>query len=135
MGFLADLFLGKPPYGKPKPQVGRWGEKYCRRILRKKGYRILDRNFKGRHGELDVVAVKKGVLVFVEVKTRKYDPAFTYGRPGDAVDLAKKKHLVYTAKEYVRRKKTTLPVRFDIFEVILHPDRAEWNHIEGAFRE
>ena len=52
-------------------ELGDWGEEKAARYLRRKGYRILDRNFSCRQGEIDIIAEKSGVVAFVEVKLRK----------------------------------------------------------------
>ncbi len=58
------------------------GENAAAEFLKKKGYVILERNFRKGYGEIDIIAVKKGTLVFVEVKTRSSDK---FGTPLDAI--------------------------------------------------
>lgn len=53
-----------------RQQLGPLGERACAQVLRKKGYRILDVNYRTRFGEIDIIAEKKPYIIFVEVKTR-----------------------------------------------------------------
>lgn len=131
-GFF-DLFKRKPPYGADKDTVGRYGEKICRKYLRQHGYSIVARNYRGSRGEIDVIAESGDCFVFVEVKTRKYFPGSPFGDPRDAVNREKQLHIIRTAKEFLWEHPTAKSVRFDIFEVLIHHDHTETNHIKGAF--
>lgn len=73
-----------------KDDLGRAGEDRAARHLRERGYEILDRNWRCPQGELDIVALRRGVLAFVEVKTRR---TAAYGYPLEAVDVRKKRRL------------------------------------------
>src|SRR5437660_11228107 len=83
-----------PWRNSPKPEHirrGTLGEKLARRFLRKNGYKILYRNFRGHGGgEIDIVARDKDTLVFIEVKTRTHEE---FGRPLSAVDRQKRKQI------------------------------------------
>ncbi len=81
-----------------KIDEGRSGEDIAESYLRKKGYKIIERNFSKRYGEIDIVAQDKDVLVFVEVKTRKSN---RYGNPLEAITPWKLKSLIKTAQYYV----------------------------------
>ncbi len=67
-------------------KTGSWGEKLAVNFLKKKGYKILQKNFHSKIGEIDIVAEDNGTLVFVEVKTR-FTPK--YGKPEESVSLKK----------------------------------------------
>ncbi len=89
-----------------KKRVGEIGEKLAAKYLRKQGCRIIERNFSTRFGEIDLIAKKKGVLVFVEVKARLGfgRPALRRGRPEWGIDQkkiskVKKMAEVYLVKE------------------------------------
>jgi putative endonuclease len=69
-----------------KDDVGRWGEELAAEHLRRRGYEILDRNWRCPQGEIDIVARDRGTLVIVEVKTRS---SIAYGHPFEAVTPAK----------------------------------------------
>lgn len=114
--------------------IGDRGEKIAANYLRRKGYRILCRNFRSAHGEIDLVAATRDCLVFVEVKTRKDDEMRfeRYGLPCEAVDKTKQRHILYTARIYLEKRPTDKAVRFDVIEVYLG-ESARVNHIENAF--
>ena len=115
-------------------KVGRWGEREAARFLKKKRYRILGERVRaGKHDELDVVAKHAGVLVFVEVKTRKNE---AFGRPFSSVGREKRKRLSRAAVNYLKKNKLQPDhIRFDVIEVIGAPrgSAPEIRHIENAF--
>ncbi len=78
--------------------LGYTGERLAREKLIVCGYRILEQNFRCRHGEIDLVAEHEGELVFVEVKTRRGDG---YGRPEEAVNAHKRRKLIQVATYYL----------------------------------
>lgn len=114
--------------------IGDRGERIAAKYLRRKGYKIVCRNFRSAHGEIDLVAASRDCLVFVEVKTRKDDEAHfaRYGLPCEAVDKTKQRHILYTARIYLEKHPTDKALRFDVVEVFLG-DNARVNHIENAF--
>ncbi len=79
-------------------EVGATGEKLARGFLKKKGYRIRETNFRCREGEIDIVAERKGYLVFVEVRTKT---GSSFGSPEESVTAAKKEKLIATALSYL----------------------------------
>ena len=85
-----------PP--KHRQRLGKYGEELAVRYLQKHGYRILERNFKARYGELDIICVKDNVLVFVEVKTRIGEK---FGKPEESVTSHKLRELIKTAEYYL----------------------------------
>jgi putative endonuclease len=97
-------------------RLGARGERLARTLLKELGLCILTRNYRGRHGEIDIVAREDDVLCFVEVKTRRR-PSF--GRPADAVGRHKQLAISRTASGY-RRDLGSPPIlyRFDIVEVV-----------------
>jgi putative endonuclease len=137
---LFDLFTKK---SLPSHlQTGIFGERKAAAYLRKKGYRILERNFSSHGKEIDIIAENRNSLVFCEVKTRRTNEALMekYGRPSDAVNYYKQKNVISGAKIYLSYNKTDKNVRFDVIEVYLkeskknHPKVLEIKHIENAFR-
>lgn len=78
--------------------VGRWGENVAAEYLEKKGYTVVDRNVRAAHGEIDIVARKDELLVFVEVRTRT-SHSFSY--PEDTVTLRKQAYILAAAEEYL----------------------------------
>lgn len=81
-----------------KQKLGKLGEDLAVSYLQKHGYRVIDRNFKARYGELDIICVKDNVLIFVEVKTRI---GRAYGEPEESVTPWKLREVVKTSQYYV----------------------------------
>ena len=82
-------------------RFGDWGEEYARRFLEGRGYSILDTNYRGKYGEIDLIAREGECLVFVEVKSRRTG---AFGRPEESVTEAKQQKLVQAALEYMQSK-------------------------------
>lgn len=115
---------------KNNKTTGAVGEETAVRYLQEKGYRILERNFSNSLGELDIIAMEREVLVIVEVKTRK---SLEYGYPREAVDLPKQRNIIRVTNSYLSRKNFwSLPVRFDVIEIILG-NKTKINHFKNAF--
>ena len=114
--------------------LGAFGEARAADYLRKRGYEILGMNYRCRRGELDVIACRKGVYVFVEVKLRReggYAPAAEYVTP------EKQKKLRLAAADWLEDSGLDEPeCRFDVIEVYLDRDGKQvsrLNHIKEAF--
>jgi putative endonuclease len=98
-----------------KKTLGREGEDRAARFLAKKGYKILERNYSTRSGEIDLVALHNGEVVFVEVKTRTSD---AYGAPELAVNPRKQLRMIKAALGYIKYKKLhQMPCRFDVVAI------------------
>ena len=110
--------------------LGKDGEARARDYLIRQGYTILHTNWRWHHYELDIVAMKEGELIVVEVKTRSEDYLLA---PEEAVDAPKIRRIVAAADAYVRFFNLELPVRFDIITVIKKGEESEIDHIEDAF--
>jgi len=107
--------------------LGKRGENISVEFLRKKGYKIIERNYRCSLGEIDVVARDKNILCFVEVKTRKTEQ---YGLPEEAIGWHKQKKLVKAALTYLKENKIhKQDLRFDVVSV--YPDHIEL--IKDAF--
>ncbi|MBR2917077.1 MAG: YraN family protein [Clostridia bacterium] len=118
-----------------KKIVGSIGEDIATEYLKKKKYKILERNFTAGKGEIDIIALKDKITVFVEVKTRQNDK---YGSPSEAVDLKKKKKIIETATRYIREENPDTAFRFDVIEVYGCLKDGEFyfqkiEHLEDAF--
>ena len=100
------------------------GEDAAVSFLRKKHYRILERNFREGYGEVDIIAVKDNVLVFVEVKTRS---SSLYGTPFEAIDPKKLRVLVKCANYYKYILHPELPddLRIDAIGVIVNGQKVK----------
>lgn len=112
-------------------QIGNWGEEAAVGLLKKKGYIILERNFRGERGEIDIIARDNETLVFVEVKTRLQK---TFGNPEDAVDNRKQAQIGKIAMVYLMEKDLKeKDCRFDVVAVFKAGTKTEIRHIEDAF--
>jgi len=85
---------------------GREGEDIAAACLRKEGYRIIERNYRCRYGEIDIIAMDADDIVFVEVKSRKSD---NFGSPEEAVGITKQRKISRVAINYLTGKKTIRP--------------------------
>lgn len=115
-------------------QSGAWGEEFSAVYLRSRGYKILERNYRVRGGEIDIIAQKGGFLVFVEVKTRKSD---AFGSAAEFVGPAKQRRLLLAAECYLSGHPTELQPRFDVIELYApegtDTKKPELRHLENAF--
>jgi putative endonuclease len=110
-------------------EIGRWGENLACKYLEEKGYKVIERNFFCRQGEIDIIAkdTKQKELVFIEVKTRSN---FKYGNPADSVNKNKQKHMVQAIKYYLYKNHIkNIPVRIDVIEVYI-VKKCKINHIK-----
>ncbi len=124
-------------------ELGRFGESAAVRHLKRKGYRILARNFRAGKNEIDIIASRKNEIVFVEVKARTLTALgdLPYGSPLEAVDTPKQKRTLAAASAYLCKSETEKMPRFDIIEVYLKhrsgllrtPTVEKICHIEDAF--
>lgn len=116
--------------------IGNFGEDAAVRYLEKNGYRIIERNYKPKIAEIDIIAYnKEGVLCFVEVKTRKTS---LFGYACEAVDFKKQKKITQGALSYIRSHNIDREIRFDVIEVYgkVIGDSfsvSDINHIKNAF--
>jgi putative endonuclease len=120
------------PYRASLP-LGRAGELLAARYLARSGFRILERGYRTRAGEIDLVAEEAGVLVFVEVKSRA---TLACGRPSEAVGPHKQRRLLRAASQYLlQHHASDRPCRFDVVEVLCDPaGAARVHHIRDAFQ-
>lgn len=112
--------------------VGGYGERVAARHLTDDGMEILDRNWRCRDGEIDIVARDLDALVFCEVKTRR---TTTYGTPAEAVVAGKARRLRRLAGAWLAAHDMHAPqIRFDVIGVVPRQSGAAWvEHLRGAF--
>lgn len=111
--------------------LGKAGEQAVSLFLIRKGYSVLERNFRTRWGEIDLIARDKEDLVFVEVKTRR---GTAFGTGAEAVVWRKQQKIIKTAQIYLRQKHLDAEnLRFDVVEVNVKSNSTEFNHIVNAF--
>ena len=112
--------------------LGREGEKAAARLLATLGMEIVERNFRCRLGEVDLICRQGDTLVFVEVKTRGQG---SLAAGTDAVDRGKRSRLVRAASEYLSAKELwDKPCRFDVVSVVKRGDKLAAEHLPDAFQ-
>jgi putative endonuclease len=89
-----------------RQELGSAGEKLACSALRKKGYSIIGKNYRCRYGEIDIIAIQKDCLVFVEVRSKS---GTSFGTPEESVTAQKMHKLVSTALEYLNSHKDVPP--------------------------
>jgi len=112
--------------------LGRWGEEIAAQYLWRKGYRVVNRDWKCGHRDLDIVAISpEGVLAIVEVKTRRNNSLID---AEEAVTYNKIRSLTVAANAYIKMHRIDAEVRFDIIAVTGTPEtETTVKHIEDAF--
>lgn len=103
-------------------EKGRQAESGAERFLEQHGLRVIERNFRRRFGEIDLILRENDVLVFVEVRKRSHR-AFADG--AESIDARKRQRLLRTAEAYLQNRRWRGPVRFDVI-VLDAQDRIEW---------
>lgn len=118
--------------GEQNQDVGRQGEDLAVDFLRRLRYRILERNFRCRCGEVDIVARLGATVVFVEVKTRRSD---LYGSPAQSVTPFKQRQIARAAQTWLAANRLTdSAARFDVISIRLRDGgEADIEHIADAF--
>ena len=115
-----------------KKNMGDFGENAAEEMLRSKGYRILERQYRTKFGELDIIAVTpdESAVVFAEVKTRRN---IEHGLAAESVSRTKVARMVKSAQQYLFENPVEADFRFDVIEVYTDLGGLEINHIENAF--
>lgn len=110
--------------------LGKEGESIARMYLMQNGYEIIDQNYRCQKGEIDLIALKDDLIVFIEVKTRQskeiQDPLLS-------VTKRKQKLIIKTADAYIKENDIDLEARFDIISILTNKYESEIEHIDGAF--
>ncbi|GGK83554.1 YraN family protein [Rufibacter glacialis] len=110
--------------------LGKRGEQAAEAYLTGLGYRVLEKNYRYKRAEVDLIAVKGKVLALVEVKTRS---THQYGFPEEAVSAKKEEMLQLAAEHYIEQHQWPHEVRFDIVSVLWTQGKPDILHIEDAF--
>ena len=112
-------------------KIGFSGEKASCNFLKKKGYKILKRNYKKTYGEIDIIAQKGDTISFVEVKTRANTG---FGLACEAVTKSKRDKIIKTAYSYIKEHNPDADFSFDIIEVYHEKGTIlKIEHLENAF--
>lgn len=124
MGFIR-------PSKDPRTRVGQKGEDLAFNLLKKKGYKILERNYKSSLGEIDIIAREGKTLVFVEVKTRLTSD---FGTAKWAVGPRKQKKVSLVALDYLKRHSLLEhPARFDVVAIDIDQGQETVELFRNAF--
>jgi putative endonuclease len=112
-------------------ELGKRGEALAAAFLAGRGYAILHQNWRYRHYEIDLVAIKNKQLHFVEVKTRR---TYRYGFPEASLNKKKLRHLMDAAALYLRVSGHEQPAQYDVVSILLQGSEApEFHFIEDVF--
>jgi putative endonuclease len=104
----------------PKRIIGNFGERQATKLLRKKGYKILEQNFTANNAEIDIIASRDGITVFVEVKTRSIKSLGQWEtRPASSVTPEKQRKIIRASSEFMRTRRLSQRMRYDVVEVYL----------------
>ena len=114
-----------------RKSLGKWGEDYAAQYLLQKGYSLRERNYRRARGELDIIAEKDGMLIFVEVKTAR---STRMGDPITWVNRQKQAQLATVAMHYLQEKEIEdMDCRFDVIGILKQGEDVQIQHIENAF--
>ena len=111
-------------------ELGRKGEAEAAAFLAQKNYQILEKNYRYRKAEVDLIVQKENTLVAVEIKTRS--TAF-FGTPALFLKPKQQQRIVEAVDYYVKQNNLDLEVRFDVISIIKHKGTFDIQHIENAF--
>ncbi|MDH3444399.1 MAG: YraN family protein [Deltaproteobacteria bacterium] len=114
-----------------KQLLGREGERVAEHYLKKKGYTVVERNYRCRGGEVDLIVLDRRIIVFVEVKTRT---AHEFGSPLEAVETRKQRRMIHAAQFFLHEKKLhQRDARFDVVGISWPGNDPVVEHIQNAF--
>ena len=117
-----------------RKRLGETAEAFAANYLKAKGYRILAQNYRCRHGEIDIVALDKFTLVFIEVRAKR---SLDFGLPQESVGHRKQKKLREVARYYLATERDKGSIcRFDVVAVLYDVENQKvqkLEHIENAF--
>ena len=113
---------------KLNKQKGNIGEDLACKYLVKNEYIILKRNYKNRLGEIDIIAMYKKEIIFIEVKLRT---SKQFGKGIESIRFYKKKHIINTAKLFIQQNHIeNLQIRFDAIEIFVEDEKISINHVK-----
>ena len=114
-----------------KQLLGKEGERLAEQYLKKKGYKVIERNYRCRGAELDLIVLDRRVIVFVEVKTRT---GHGFGSPFEAVEFRKQQKMIQAAQNFLNEKKLhQRDARFDVVGISWPAGQPVVEHIANAF--
>lgn len=111
-------------------ELGKLGEDIVANYVTRLGYKVIERNFECKQGEIDIIALDNKALVFIEVKTRT---DMSYGEACEAVTKFKLRHMINSIKYYIyKRNLQDEFIRIDVIEVYIKREKIKINHIKNA---
>lgn len=111
-------------------ELGKEGENIACQYLEKKGYSIIERNWRYDRHEIDIIVENDNFIVFVEVKTRT---STQWGNPEDFISKSQMKRIVLAADFYLKEYNIDKDARFDVISIVKSKDNSEIEHIDDAF--
>ncbi|MFW5998925.1 MAG: YraN family protein [Halanaerobiaceae bacterium] len=114
-----------------RQKLGNWGEKKAVEYLIERGYLIREKNYYNKYGEIDIIAEKNEILIFVEVKTYNNN---RFGPPQGSVDFKKQLQIKKLAGFYLSNNNfKNLSIRFDVIAIKIKDRKGYLNHFQNAF--
>ena len=114
-----------------RKNLGKTGESLACEYLKCNKIKVLDKNYKNKIGEIDIIAKDGDTVAFVEVKTRS---SYIFGTPAEAVNYKKQQKIIKTALKWMTDKNYEDDIRFDVIEVLINETGApDINYIKNAF--
>lgn len=127
-GSPSELCRGR---GLTRQSTGAWGEDLALRYLTRRGYTLVERNYRTRYGEIDLILRQGDALVFVEVKLRR---GTGFGDPVEAVTARKQSTIRSLATQYLSDRDPDFEtLRFDVIGILASDNRVRIRHVEDAF--
>jgi putative endonuclease len=113
--------------------LGFRGEDLAVKYLKKKGFKVIERNYRCQCGEIDLIAREKNTLVFIEIKARS---SSDFGLPQEAVGRFKQRKMIEAARTFMAERHVTedIPARFDVVAIRLTPSGPDIELIKDAFQ-
>lgn len=114
--------------------IGNYGEDIALNFVKDKNYKILDRNFRTKKGEIDLICKHKEIIIFIEIKSRY---SSSLGNPCESVTYFKQKQIINLSNYYIYKFNLyNYNFRFDVIEIFFNTKDESFiiNHIEDAFR-
>lgn len=115
---------------RTKSEIGKLGEKLAESFLKQLNYVVMHKNYRHKRLEIDLIAKKDGLLIFIEVKTRS---KILFGQPEEAVNDKKAARIIEAADYYIYEQDWIGDIRFDVISVTLSGKTHKIHHFEDAF--
>lgn len=111
-------------------ELGEVGESFALELMTSKGFELIERNYRWKRAEIDLIMRDGNELVFVEVKTRNSD---YFGDPFQAVTRSKQRQITKAANAFLQENNRTEEARFDVVSIVWNQFKREAQHIQNAF--